>query len=180
MTGVYPPDAEIRSHAAISPDGQYRYVLHRRWGVGPIATFIMLNPSTADGRTDDPTIRRCVGYARRFGCAALTVLNLYAYRATNPRRLRTVADPIGPLNDDHLTRDARIAASAGLPLVAAWGAHADPARVAAVLALPGMGALQALGVTKQGAPRHPLYLPADAQLSPWPAIPAAAVQGVPA
>lgn len=173
---VYPPGAPVGRAARISPGGQYRYALSRRWHANsPIATFVMLNPSTADADVDDPTIRRCVGFARALGCGGLVVVNLYALRATNPRDLRRADDPVGPSNDTYLARHAQAAAGAGAPLIAAWGTHAQLARVDAVLALPGMGLLQALGVTLAGHPRHPLYLPATAQLRPWPqaeAVPA--------
>jgi hypothetical protein len=165
---VYPVGVEVRRAARISDCGQYRYALLRRWSDGHVATFIMLNPSTADAKQDDPTIRRCVGFARAWGCGAVNVVNLYAWRATNPRELRTVADPVGPENDEHLTRHAMYAAINGWPLVAAWGANGEPSRVAAVLALPGMAALTALGTTRAGHPRHPLYLPATARPVPWP------------
>lgn len=153
--------------AIISADGLYRYRLDRRWSDAPPALFVMLNPSTADDRVDDRTIVRCVRYARSWDLGGLVVVNLYAYRATNPRRLWDADDPIGPGNDHHLRAAAVEAAAVGSPLVAAWGAHARPDRVAEVLSLPGMGQLQALGVTNDGQPRHPLYTRADAQLVPW-------------
>lgn len=152
--------------ADISACGRYRYLLGRRWADGPRATFIMLNPSTADAEQDDPTIRRCIGYARAWGMGALQVVNLYALRATDPAELWRAQDPIGPDND--ITLVACALAHRPAPLIAAWGAHARPDRVAAVLALPGMDRLTALGVTKAGQPRHPLYLPATATLRPWP------------
>lgn len=155
--------------ADISDDSRYRYTLLRRWTVGgPAATFVMLNPSTADAEQDDPTIRRCIGYARAWGMSAVRVVNLYALRATNPRELWQAADPVGPSNDAAIASCALVAAHFGHPIVAAWGAHARPDRVAAVLALPGMERLHSLGVTKAGQPRHPLYLPAAATLRPWP------------
>lgn len=157
------PTTPVQGSAAFSECGQYRYELTRRWGAGPVATFIMLNPSTADAEQDDPTIRRCVGYARRWGCGALVVVNLYAYRATSPADLWTASDPVGPDNDWRLSA----ATGAPGPLVAAWGAHARPDRIAAVLALPGMGVLEALATTKSGQPRHPLYLRGDLTPQPW-------------
>lgn len=163
------PTAMYRG-AVISDCGIYRYSLIRRWADdGPVATFLMLNPSVADAEKDDNTIRRDIGFARAWGCAAMVALNLYAFRATQPRVLWTAIDPVGPENDAFLSRYAQRASDRGWPLIAAWGAHARPDRVAAVLALPGMTALQALGVTKSGAPRHPLYVKADAPLQPWPA-----------
>lgn len=147
---------------------EYRYELTRSWArAGSLATFIMLNPSTADATNDDPTIRRCIGFARSWGCNGLYVGNLYALRSTEPKGLWVHPDPVGPDNDEHLTDLADRALFFGWPLVAAWGANAKPERVAQVLALPGMENLQALGITKSGAPRHPLYLRSDATLSPW-------------
>lgn len=162
---------EMSRRAHISEDGLYRYSLTRRFdrllGCGT-CTFVMLNPSTADADQDDPTIRRCIGYMERFGYNHLRVVNLYAYRATNPRDLWGAADPVGPINDHVLQlafRDADL-------LIAAWGAHAKPERVAEVLAMakrPGRGGpFLCLGKTKDGAPRHPLYLPANAELQAWP------------
>lgn len=153
--------------ARISADGRYRWELIRRWDFGPHATFVMLNPSTADAAQDDPTIRRCIGFAKRFGYSGLRVVNLYAFRATKPAGLWLAADPVGQFNDDYLTDAAQMARVTSAPLIAAWGANAKPERVAQVLRLPGFDRLTALGVTKDGAPRHPLYLRADAQLEKW-------------
>lgn len=161
------------STALLSPDGLYRYSLTRTWGArgGAVATFVMLNPSTADAAIDDPTIVRCRNFAKSWGCQGLRVVNLYALRSTDPKGLWLAPDPVGPDNDEWLRSYASDAAVHGWPLVAAWGANAKPARVARVLALPGMGDLCALGVTKSGAPRHPLYLQSDTALAPWPSAP---------
>lgn len=160
------------SYANLSDDGLYRYTLGRRWASpgGPdVAVFVMLNPSTADAEVDDPTIRRCIGFAKALGCGGLHVVNLYAFRATKPADMFAVADPVGPDNDRILTESAVAARNDGRPLIAAWGANAKPERVRHVLSLPGFDALTALGVTKDGAPRHPLYLPATARPERWPA-----------
>lgn len=165
-----PPSPRPLGSAALSDCGRYRYLLGREWGDGPTAVFVMLNPSTADGTHDDPTIRRLAGengFAHRWGCGALLVANLYAWRATDPAELWTADDPVGPENDAHLVAAATIAADTSGPLVGAWGANARPDRIAAVLALPGMDRLTALGVTKAGQPRHPLYLKADLTPQPW-------------
>lgn len=155
--------------AKFSDDGRYRYALSRRWAPrGQVATFIMLNPSTADAEMDDPTIRRCIGFARSWGMAALHVLNLYAFRATLPSDLWRAADPVGPDNDEYLAWHADTAARTGSPIVAAWGQNARRDRVEDVLAMPGMSrALTCLGVTKSGDPRHPLYLRSDTPRRPW-------------
>ena len=92
----------MQRDALFSPCGTYRYRLTRRWAEGPAVAFIMLNPSTADGSVDDPTIRRCIGYGQSWGYGALAVGNLYAFRATEPQELRRARDPIGPDNDRHL------------------------------------------------------------------------------
>ncbi|HEX2136504.1 MAG TPA: DUF1643 domain-containing protein [Microvirga sp.] len=111
----------MQREALFSPCGAYRYRLARRWAEGPMVAFIMLNPSTADGSIDDPTIRRCIGYAQTWGYGALAVGNLYALRATEPAELRRARDPTGPDNDRHLEGMTRAAAR----VVCAWGA--DPA-----------------------------------------------------
>lgn len=168
MNALFDIDPPMRRGAVISDCGRYRYRLGRTWDDAlPGATFIMLNPSTADASVDDPTIRRCIGYARTWGCGALTVVNLYAWRATDPRELWKTADPVGPENDAHLIAAAKSATASFGPLVAAWGAHADPWRIGDVLALPGMDRLGALALTKDGQPRHPLYLKADLTPQPW-------------
>lgn len=148
---------------------RYRYRLGRNWadGWGKPAVFVMLNPSTADAFVDDPTIVRCRNFAKAWGCDRLIVVNLYALRSTDPRGLWKAEDPVGPENDAHLEDAAYTAAEYDGPLVAAWGANAKPDRVAQVLALPGMERLMALGTTKAGAPRHPLYLPGTARPEPW-------------
>lgn len=156
-------DAPSVSGADISPCGRYRYRLWRTWdaSVRP-AVFVMLNPSTADGRDDDPTIRRCIGFARGWGAGGIVVVNLYAWRATDPKELaaaRTAGCDIqGPERDVHLR--AAFAQTEGI--VAAWGAHAlarDAVR--GVLALvPDSARVECLGVTREGFPRHPLYLAA--------------------
>ncbi|TMG72243.1 MAG: DUF1643 domain-containing protein [Chloroflexi bacterium] len=148
------------SGASFSRDRRYRYRLWRRWDAArPVVAFVMLNPSTADAARDDPTIRRCIGFARSWGYGRLEVVNLFAYRATDPRSLRHVPDPVGPANLRHL---AAATARARL-VIAAWGADPSandaPARKR-VLSRP---ELRCLGLTRSGAPRHPLYVPATAR-----------------
>lgn len=157
--------------ALISADQTYRYLLSRTWDDGPkVATFVMLNPSTADADTDDPTIRRCVSFAQREGCSTLIVVNLYAYRATQPAELWQAQDRqvdiVGPDNDRYIEAALTAATATGGPVIAAWGAHAKPHRVYAVKRMNGMRAAQALAFTKAGAPGHPLYIKGDAPLVP--------------
>lgn len=162
------------SSARLSPCSQYRYDLQRRWAGGPLLTFVMLNPSTADATIDDPTIRRCKQFALREGCAGIRVVNLFAARASKPRDLTEFADPVGPDNDACIT--AAIVESGRI--VCAWGAaSAVPAslalalwwRVAFVLrvcSIAGRTPL-CLGTTLSGQPRHPLYVRADQPLEVW-------------
>jgi hypothetical protein len=145
--------------ATFSPCGFYRYRLSRKWGNGPRLAFIMLNPSTADVDTDDPTIRRCVRFARDAGYDGIVVGNLFAWRATDPTELRTVAAPIGPGNDAVL---ADIICGAPV-VVCAWGGKgALFNRNQCVLQLVwGLGRVpHCLRTTRGGHPAHPLYLPA--------------------
>lgn len=147
--------------AVLSSCGQYRYELWRRWADGPHVLFIMLNPSTADATNDDATIRKCVAYAKRWGFGALCVGNLFAFRATDPKDMKAAADPIGPENDATL---ARLASEAGV-IVAAWGAHGTHmSRDKAVMKM--LPTINALHVTKDGSPGHPLYLKGDS--TPFP------------
>ena len=123
----------------------------------------MLNPSTANATRNDPTIRRCIGFARAWGYERLVVTNLFGLRATLPAALRSAVDPIGPENDRHLRR----AAVQADRIVCAWGVHgALGNRGAEVLTLLKGFRLEHLGLTRGGHPRHPLYLPAACQPQP--------------
>lgn len=148
----------MSGEATFSPDGKYRYRLCRTWDAEAASVlFVMLNPSTADATQDDPTIRRCIGFAKRWGYGRLLVGNLFALRATDSRVLLTEADPVGPENDEHLRAMKR---ESGI-VICAWGGHklahgtTREAAVKALLEAP----LWALGRTYKGAPRHPLYMP---------------------
>jgi len=126
----------------------------------------MLNPSTADAARDDPTIRRCIGFAAREGHGGVEILNLFAFRATLPADLKAAADPIGADNDRHL--DALFATHR--EVLAAWGVHgAFGARAEAVrrMAANRNVTLRCLGRTAAGQPRHPLYVAADSPLLPF-------------
>jgi hypothetical protein len=154
--------------ADISPCGTYRYRLSRTWGIRTSRDRLlvcMLNPSTADATQDDPTIRRCIGFAKREGCCGLDVVNAYALRATDPKVLRTHIDPIGTKNDVTLFTAGRLYAFC----LVAWGSNIDTARerdVSRLLSSTGAW-LGCLGVTKDGHPRHPLYVRADQPIVAW-------------
>jgi hypothetical protein len=153
--------------ALISACGKYRYRLDRDGlsGKGTVV-WIMVNPSTADATEDDATIRRVRGFSQRLGFARFTVGNLFAYRATDVRELRTVADPIGPRNDDQLHL---MVGSADLVIVA-WGPVAKQPPVlrdrfkTVIKMIPKP---MCLGVAQDGHPRHPLMLANDTPLQNW-------------
>lgn len=153
------------SGATISEDGLYRYDLFRRWHHdGENILWIMLNPSTADASIDDPTIRRVVGFSKRWGYTTAWVVNLFALRATDPKELKRAADPVGMLND-YVIRDRIEKADA---IVAAWGAHGDyKLRSMEIERIVNNmdRRLLCLGVTQAGHPRHPLYVRGDLQPS---------------
>ena len=144
--------------AVFSRCGRYRYVLRREWDLTrPVVLFIGLNPSTADAQRDDPTIRRCIGFAHDLGYGSVIVANLFAFRATKPADLRRAGDPVGPRNNwwlGRLRREARLT-------VAAWGVHGKLRSRDEEFLAEG-GELYCLGRTKGGCPRHPLYLRAEA------------------
>jgi hypothetical protein len=131
--------------------------------------FIGLNPSTADEVQDDPTVRRCVGFAKAWGFDRLVMLNAFAFRATDPGKLAALdfSTAVGPENHKHLVREARAADL----VVCAWGVHGarwqrGPSLALALGSEPGIS-LHVLGLTKDGHPRHPLYLRADLQPVLW-------------
>jgi hypothetical protein len=170
MSDLFAVD-EVRREALI--EGEYRYWLTREWEPGKIKmAFIMLNPSTADAEVDDPTIRRCMGFARRDRWGGIVVMNLFAFRATSPADMkRKGAGAVGPKNDWWLKSLAEARAGGNGPVVCAWGAHGShlgqDKAVLAILRDAGVTPLQ-LGLTASGAPRHPLYLRSDAPLQPMP------------
>jgi hypothetical protein len=134
----------------------YRFSLSRSWSGGSgKAVFIGLNPSTADQAEDDPTIRRCVGFAQAWGCNSLEIVNLFAYRATNPEDLKRSAKPIGRDND----RWIAAAISEAAESIACWGNHgAFLARSESIR--DRYPKLLCLGINASGEPKHPLYIKA--------------------
>lgn len=149
--------------AVISECGKYRYLLQRKTNC-PLrwvkkCTFIMLNPSTADAEKDDPTIRRCIKFAEREGCTKLSVVNLFALRATNPNDLTFYDDPQGPKNFGHIFAEVESAHV----VIAAWGSH-KMAKCRLAKELFKVDGIKCLGKTKDGSPRHPLYVKSDAPL----------------
>lgn len=154
--------------AIISNCGRYRYALSRQWDATlPVLTFVMCNPSTADASQDDPTIRRCIGFAKRDGLyGGIDIYNLFALRATDPNELFGAVDRVGPDNERYLDGILR-AQSEGITsskIICAWGAHKAVKNAgmfwrgrAKALCVP----LHCLGKTKDGYPKHPLYIRSD-------------------
>jgi hypothetical protein len=156
---------ERSSGALFDETGAYRYRLWRVWeGHLPRAAFVLLNPSTADAERNDPTIRRCIGFARAWGFGGVEVVNLFAFRVTLPADLKRSADPVGPDNDRHLHEVLR---GAGC-VVCGWGCHGSLLGRAAAVRAAGLLPAAALcfGLTQGGEPRHPLYVRGDAGLLP--------------
>lgn len=153
--------------AVLSSCRRYRYALWRSWDEGAARSgyvlFIGLNPSTADERIDDPTIRRCVGFAKSWGFGKLCMANLFAWRATSPAQMKVAHDPIGPDNERLLDR---MAADAAL-VIAAWGADGCFMQRGTEVASR-LSRLHCLRQTKDGSPAHPLYLPKHLQPVPFP------------
>lgn len=154
--------ATIAMDARLSSDGQYRYWLARVWDRSTESVvFVMLNPSTADATVDDPTIRRCIGFAKAWGYGGLIVVNLFAYRATNPKELSPLPRRVaaGPDNDA-----AIIEAVTGRDVIVAWGAlgtlYGRHLHVMA-LVLDHARSVAMLGKASGGQPRHPLYVHAS-------------------
>jgi hypothetical protein len=148
----------VRGSAILSDCGAYRYLLRRSWDISrPAVTFVMLNPSTADADQDDPTIRKCRGFADRLGYGALNVVNLFAYRATKPADLKRAGYPRGPLCDEWIVKGVRETQA----VLCAWGVNARglvrPAEVLDLVRAQGRTP-KALHLTDDGIPWHPLML----------------------
>lgn len=153
------------STAWYSPCEAYRYGLRRVWAPDrPSVLMIMLNPSTATEAANDATIARCQRRAQRLGFGTLLIANLFAFRATRPQDLKRAADPVGPQNDA-LLQDW--AGTADLTL-AAWGVHGAHLGRGAAIAGRLTGPVCHLGLTRDGHPRHPLYLCYETPPQPWP------------
>ena len=170
-------DHDLEDRTGLSPEGLterylysrdmlFRYAFGRWWGSTDIATtavWVLLNPATGDTeQRRRPTLERCISRSRSAGYTGVVIVNLFAFRDTNPRNLRTAADAVGPANDEVL----RVITTAGAQTIAAWGAHGRlrgrSGQVGPLLDSP-----MCLGTTRRGEPRHPLYVATDAPLVPW-------------
>jgi len=170
-------DNDLVDQVGLSPEGlterylyssnmMFRYAFGRWWGNTHLATtaiWVLLNPATGDTeKRHRPTLERCISRSRAAGHTGLVIVNLFAFRDTNPRNLRTATDAVGPANDEVL----RVITKAGAQTIAAWGGHGRlggrSGRVGPLLDSP-----MCLGTTQRGEPRHPLYVTGDTQLVPW-------------
>ena len=149
----------MESSAIFSDCGRYRYVLSRHWEDGETCVFVGLNPSTADDSKNDATVRKCMHFARSWGFAGISLVNLYARRCRYPQALLTSDDPVGPDNDIWLK-----SVIGGAPhAIAMWGNRG--ARIYGegirrdTLVITLHSKWSCFGQTKLGAPKHPLYLP---------------------
>jgi len=152
---------ETPAGATFSDDRIYRYSLWRNWESSPkrdLVAFIGLNPSTADEVKNDPTVTRCIRFSQYWGYGAMAMLNVFAYRATDPENMKAQPDPVGPLND------AAIAAvcSCAARVVCCWGNHGlhkgRAKQVWSLLQNLPPAQIRCFGLTKLGQPKHPLYL----------------------
>ena len=155
----------MNKSATFSRCRKYRYTLWRDWGglfADGYVMFIGLNPSTADEIEDDPTIRRCIGFAKNWGYAGICMTNLFSFRATLPSDMKSQSDPVGPENDRYLkdiSKQAKL-------IIAAWGVNGNYLkRDQQVIKM--INGLFHLGLTKDGFPRHPLYLKKDVEPIAW-------------
>lgn len=156
---------DCQSRVWYSPCEAYRYGLSRTWdSTLPSVLFLMLNPSTADEFRNDPTVARCETRARRMGYGAMMIANIFAFRATQPADLKKAPHPDGPANDAVVNAWAH---SADM-IIAAWGVHGGHRNRGAELARTLPEVTHHLGLTKDGHPRHPLYVAFAKQPEIWP------------
>lgn len=160
----------IQSGAQFSECRRYRYHLWRVWAdESPIMVFVMMNPSTADEVDNDPTIRKCIHFAKRDGFGGISVRNVFAFRATKPCDLIKAADPFGPENEIGLLHSRGVCLMTRL--VVAWGKPIGGRRLAGyyqrVANACQINSPYCLGVNNDGSPKHPLFLRNDTPIVPW-------------
>jgi hypothetical protein len=164
MAFLLPIQADIIHSSAVwskETPPLYRYYLNRVWDVSkPVFAFIGMNPSKADERFDDPTVRRCINFARREGAGRFFMLNVYGYRSTDSAAIRKIDDPNGPDNDFWLETHVKAADV----VVAAWGHNVTQRGEEVLKIVKGLNDIHCLGCNLDGSPKHPLYLRADTSL----------------
>jgi hypothetical protein len=153
--------------AELSPCEKYRFHLERRWDITkPVLCFVMLNPSTADAESDDATIRKCIGFAKRWSYGSISIVNLWSYRSTDPKALYLLGSPAHESDDAFIVAKALAADK----VICAWGRHGDyRGRGRQVLALLRAAGIRphAIKVNRDGTPAHPLMLPYESALEPF-------------
>jgi len=153
--------------AEFSACGNYRYTLTRQWGFGGTVCWILLNPSTADAQRDDPTNRRGINFSKAWGYGGCVFVNLFAYRATDPKVMLAAEQPVGTENDAYIVSEANAADL----VVIGWGNHGAHRRrdvhVLRMLENEVRWEPECLGVTNKDQPKHPLYLSKYTKLEPW-------------
>jgi len=158
----------MKRTAIFDRTGTYRYQLGRRWQAsGAEVAFVMLNPSRADDSHDDPTLRACIQFAQRWNYAALSVVNLFGYRTPHPSELKQAKEPIGADNDRYVLEAVSVADK----VVVAWGNEGGLlGRDRAILTQlePHHHKIYYLQLNRSGQPRHPLYIPRNVSLQPFP------------
>ena len=147
----------MKKDAVISKDNKYRYLLSRTWDDSkPIVAFIGLNPSIADDKIDDPTVNRCINFAKSWGYGGFYMLNLFAFRATEPKNMFKAESPIGDENDKYILKYSKQVDK----VVCAWGNHGKyKERSTYIFNL--INNTYYLKMNKSGEPAHPLYLKAN-------------------
>jgi hypothetical protein len=155
----------VEKKAFFDEDKIYRYLLHRKWGDSKKKiTWIMLNPSTADEIVDDPTIRRCIGFSQKFHADELDIVNLFAFRSTNPKQLYSIDNPIGHDNDTYIKQSIETS----FLVVLGWGNHGKllnrSTEVSSKLIRQYSDKIYVLKILKNGEPGHPLYIAYSAEL----------------
>lgn len=155
------------STAIFSSCKKYRYTLTRIWdSKKPLVMFIGLNPSTADEIRNDPTVARCINFAQAWGYGGMIMTNIFAYRSTNPYAMMSQEDPVGLENDAYLVDSSRQASL----IMAVWGIHgslSDRGKQVVKLMKAAGCELHHLGMTKEGYPKHPLYLKKTVKPERW-------------
>ncbi len=154
----------MTSGAIFSNDRKYRYVLTRSWDEKlPVLVYVLLNPSTADETVNDPTISRCIDIAQYNGYGSIKVMNLFAFRATDPSDLKKEPEPVGSENDSFLRQEI-----GHLPVVLAWGNHGSFLnRSKQVLSLLSDKHLLCVAKNASGEPKHPLYMKTKTSFIPF-------------
>lgn len=156
------------SGALFSDCRTWRYALWRNWGIAPPLVAVCLNPSTADETKDDPTVAGLTRRAKAMGCGGIVVLNLFAFRATDPAEMKAAHNPIGPANNESL----RIWTRLDGPILFAWGNHGSHlSRSHWVRHLLCDRRAYYLKMNNTGEPQHPLYVSGKVEMKPIPPLP---------